>query len=250
MSPVGLKNRDKDEEESIEEREEATEVVEEIAAEERPSLADWEPKTELGRKVKSGEIKTIHEALIYPRPIKEVEIIDALLPNLEEEIIDVTRVQRVTDSGRRTKFRVVVVVGNRDGYVGVGEGKAKEAGPAIRKAIRRAKLNIKEIKRGCGSWECGCGEPHSVPFTVEGKWGSVRVKLIPAPRGTGLVCGDIAKKVLSLAGISDIWVNTRGNTRTSINYAHAVLNALENINRLRFSEEDVKKLGIISGSGL
>ena len=108
-------------------------------------------------------------------------------------------VQRMTDSGRRTKFRVTAAVGNRDGYVGVGMGKASQVAPAIQKAITNAKLNIFKVQRGCGSWECGCGSPHSVPFKVEGRSRSVRVILIPAPRGTGLVAGTIAKKILNLS---------------------------------------------------
>ncbi len=208
----------------------------------------WDPKTTLGRKVKLGEIKDIEELTKYSSPIKEVEIIDTLLPNLEEEIIDVTRVQRTTDSGRRMRFRVVTAVGNKNGYVGIGKAKGKEAGPTIRKAIDRAKLNIKKIKRGCGSWECGCGQIHTIPFKTEGKWGSVRVSILPAPRGTGLVSGDISKKILALAGISDAWTHTEGYTRTSINFAFAVLDALENTNRMKIRKENIENLSITSGT--
>ncbi|RLI92191.1 MAG: 30S ribosomal protein S5 [Candidatus Altiarchaeales archaeon] len=210
--------------------------------------SEWEPKTALGKKVASGAIKSIDELMRYPNPIKEVEIIDTLLPDLDEEIIDVARVQRTTDSGRRMRFRIVTAVGNRNGYVGVGKAKGKEAGPTIRKAIERAKLNIKRIKRGCGSWECGCREPHSVPFRVVGRCGSVRVVLSPAPKGVGLVSGDIARKILALAGIKDVWVHTEGCTRTSINFAFAVLNALENTNKMKISEKDTERLGIVSGA--
>ncbi len=233
MSP----NEVLDEEEEIEEVEELSEEFE-----------VWEPKTELGRKVKSGKIKSIHEIFLLPTPIKEVEIIDALLPDLNEEIIEVRRVQRVTDSGRRMRFRVVTAVGNRNGYIGIGQAKGKEAGPTIRKAIRRAKLNIKEIKRGCGSWECECKESHSVPFKVKGKHGSVVVEILPAPRGTGLVSGEIGRKILSLAGISDAWVNTKGRTRTNINFAYAVVDALYNTNMIKTSTKHIKELGIKSGT--
>ncbi|OYT41429.1 MAG: 30S ribosomal protein S5 [Candidatus Altiarchaeales archaeon ex4484_43] len=208
----------------------------------------WKPKTALGKKVASGAIKNIDELMGYSSPIKEVEIIDTLLPDLDEEIIDVARVQRTTDSGRRMRFRIVAAVGNRNGYVGVGKAKGKEAGPTIRKAIEKAKLNIKRVKRGCGSWECGCGELHSVPFRVVGRCGSVRVVLFPAPKGAGLVSGDIARKILALAGIKDVWVHTEGYTRTSINFAFAVLNALENTNKMKIREKDIERLGIISGA--
>ncbi len=208
----------------------------------------WNPKTTLGLKVKSGDIKNVDDLMGYSTPIREVEIIDAILPDLDEEIIDVGRVQRTTDSGRRMRFRVVATVGNKNGYVGVGKAKGKEAGPTIRKAIERAKLNIKSIKRGCGSWECGCKGRHSVPFKVIGKCGSVRVSLSPAPKGTGLASGEIARKILTLAGVSDVWVHTEGYTRTSINFAFAVFNALENTNKIKIREKDIDTLGVVSGA--
>ncbi|MEM1675020.1 MAG: 30S ribosomal protein S5, partial [Desulfurococcaceae archaeon] len=137
----------------------------------------------------------------------------------------------VTDAGRRTRFRVVVVVGNEDGFVGVGSGKAPQYLDAVNKAVRNAKLNITPVRRGCGSWECRCGEPHSLPFIVKGKSGSVVVVLKPAPKGTGLVAGDIAKAVLRMAGLKDVWTETFGETRTNINFAKAVVNALRNTYR-------------------
>lgn len=210
-------------------------------------LNSWKPKTELGHKVKSGEITSIHEVFMLPTPIKELGIIETLFHDLGEEVIEVRRVQRVTDSGRRMRYRVVAAVGNNNGYVGIGQAKGKEAGPTIRKAIMKAKLNIKEIKRGCGSWECGCGEPHSVPFKVEGKWGSVNVKILPAPRGTGQVSGDIGRKVLSLAGVKDAWVHTEGYTRTNINFAYAVVDALNNTNTVKVDKDSSEKLGIKTG---
>ncbi|RLG73338.1 MAG: 30S ribosomal protein S5, partial [Thermoprotei archaeon] len=161
-------------------------------------------------------------------PLLEPEIVDYLLPDLVYERIDVNLVQKVTDAGRVSRFRVVVVVGNGDGFVGIGSGKARQYLVALQKAIRNAKLNITPVRRGCGSWECACGEPHSVPFVVSGKAGSVRIILKPAPKGTGLVAGDVAKKVLSMAGIKDVWTQTFGETRTTYNFAMAVLDALKN----------------------
>jgi len=216
-------------------------------ADSKRDLSLWVPRTELGKKVKSGEIKTMQQVIELAIPIKEVEVVDKLIPDMSEEIINVGRVQRVTDSGRRMRFRVVMSVGNKNGYVGVGEATGKEAGPTIRKAIERAKLNIKEVKRGCGSWECGCGAPHTVPFKVDGDGGSVRVSLSPAPKGTGLVSGEIARKILALAGIKDVWVHTLGHTRTNINFAHAVVDALVNTNNVKIGPDEIKKLGVISG---
>ncbi len=188
---------------------------------------DWVPRTRLGKLVAEGKIKTIDEALASGLPLKEPEIVDVLLPDLEDEVLEISMVQRMTDSGRRTKFRVTAVVGNRDGYVGVGVGKASQVAPAIQKAINNAKINIFKVNRGCGSWECGCGEPHSIPFKVTGSAGSVRITLIPGPRGLGIVAGKVAKKVLELAGVRDVWTFTRGQTKTTINFAKATYEALK-----------------------
>ncbi len=190
------------------------------------TLETWEPRTYVGRLVKEGKITSIDEIFKRNLPILEPEIVDILLPGLDHEVLEVRIVQKMTDAGRITRFRAAVVVGNRDGYVGLGKGKARQFRFAIEKAIRNAKLNIIPVRRGCGSWECTCSEPHSVPFTVRGKSGSVEVILKPAPKGTGLVAGDIAKKVLRLAGIRDVWTFTKGETRTSYNFARATYLAL------------------------
>ncbi len=208
---------------------------------------EWSPKTELGRMVKEGQITDIEEILRKGIPIKETEIIDFLLPDLQEEVIDINLVQRMHGSGRRVKFRAVVVIGNMDGIVGFGIGSAKEVGPAIRKAIDKAKMNIIEIKRGCGSWECVCKEPHSVPMSVTGKSGSVSVTLMPAPRGLGLVAGDIAKHILRLAGVKDVWSMSKGNTRTTLNFARATFDALNKTIKIRAMDEHISKLGIKVG---
>jgi small subunit ribosomal protein S5 len=156
-----------------------------------------------------------------------------LLPELEDEVLDINMVQRMTDSGRRVKFRATVIVGNGDGFVGLGQAKDVQVGPAIRKAIDNAKINITRIKRGCGSWECGCGLPHTVPSEVNGKAGSVTVVLKPAPRGLGLAAGGTARKVLEKAGVKDVWTRTEGQTRTTLNFAKATYNALMNTGTVR-----------------
>ena len=187
----------------------------------------WVPRTRVGKLVADDVITSIEEVFSNVLPIKEVEIVEKLLPNLREEVCDVKLVQKQTDAGENSRFKVTVVVGSDDGYIGVGETKAKEIGPAIRKAINLAKLTITPVKRGCGSWECGCGEPHSLPFKVTGKCGSVRVELIPAPKGVGLAVADTAKVVLSLASIKDVWSKTKGRTRTTANLTKATFNALK-----------------------
>ena len=187
---------------------------------------EWMPQTRLGKLVKEGQVTTMSEALESGLPIRESKIVDALIPEIRDEVLDINMVQRMTDSGRRVKFRATVIVGNGDGFIGIGEGKDVQVGIAIKKAIDTAKMNIKAIKRGCGSWECGCGLGHTVPFTVAGKVGSVTVQLRPAPRGLGLASGGTAKKVLDMAGIKDVWAQATGETRTTLNFARATYNAL------------------------
>jgi small subunit ribosomal protein S5 len=209
---------------------------------------NWEPRTKLGRLVLSKQVTTMSAALKTGLPVREPEIVDILLPEIDDEVIDVNMVQRMTDSGRRVKFVITVAVGNKDGFIGFGQAKGKEVGSSIRKAIDSAKLNIIEIKRGCGSWECGCGNPHTVPFSVKGKSGSVEITLKPAPRGIGLATGNVAKKILTLAGVKDCWAFTRGKTKTTVNYSKAVFNALEKNAEMRVMPEAVKFVGIKSGN--
>jgi small subunit ribosomal protein S5 len=194
---------------------------------------EWVPITGLGKMVLAADFASFDEILASGYPIKEAGIVDAMLPDLVDEVLCIDMMQRMTDSGRRIKFRAVVAVGNRDGYIGFGQGRDVQVGTAIKKAIVHAKLNIVKVRRGCGSWECGCGQKHSVPMEVTGKAGSVTVTLKPAPKGIGLVTGDVGKKVLALAGIRDVWVNTSGNTRTTLNYAKATFHALRETNLIR-----------------
>jgi len=207
----------------------------------------WVPKTELGRLVREGKITTMEEALNSGLILREPEIVDILLGELQDEVIDVNMVQRMTDSGRRVRFAVTVAVGNSNGYIGLGRAHGKEVGPTIRKAIDNAKLNIILLKRGCGSWECGCGTSHSIPYRTTGKAGSVEVTFIPAPRGVGLAVGDVAKKMLRLGGIRDLWATTKGQTQTTVNYAKAVFDALINLSRMRINERQMEKFRITEG---
>lgn len=206
----------------------------------RPRTEEWKPRTRVGRLVKQGIITSIDEIFQNNYKIKEREIIDLLLPNLKEEVCDINMVQRQTDAGQQSRFKATVLVGNGDGYVGLAYSKNREIGPAIRKAMSVAKLKIIPVKRGCGSWECGCGGDHSIPYKANGKCGSVRVELKPAPRGVGLAAADTAKLVLRLAGVEDIWSHTRGKTRTTTNMAKAVIAALKNMYRI-MSPEDWKR---------
>jgi small subunit ribosomal protein S5 len=213
---------------------------------------EWIPKTNLGRMVKAGEITSIEEIISKGISIREPEIVDVLLPEVtnreNQEIIDINMVQRMTDSGRRVKFNVICAIGNKNGLVGLGQSKANEVGTAIRKSLNNAKLNIIRVKRGCGSWECGCGTPHSIPFKVTGRSSSITVTLFPAPRGLGLTIGDVGKKIIKLAGITDIWSRSFGQTQTTINFAKAIFDCLKNANNMSCQERHIRGLGIIDGS--
>ena len=211
------------------------------------ALRAWEPRTRLGRMVASGEIYTYEQALDTGLPVREVEIVDALLPDLTDAVLSVHMIQRMTDSGRRVRFNVLCAVGNGDGYVGLSVCKGKEVASTIRKAIDKAKLNLVTVMRGNGSWESSEGPGTSVPFKVTGDSGSTRVTLMPAPAGKGLVIGDYGRRVLVLAGITDVWSRSAGQTRTTINFARATFNALVELNRTRITEADRTRLNITEG---
>ncbi|MEM2874941.1 MAG: 30S ribosomal protein S5 [Candidatus Hadarchaeales archaeon] len=220
------------------------------ASKDRANLEMWIPRTEIGKEVKEGRITSISEILRSGKKIKEPEIVDALVPGLQEEILNVNLVQRMHKSGRRVKYKVVIAVGNKEGIVGIGQASAREITFSIRKAVENAKLNIIEVGRGCGSWECGCGRPHSVPFTVAGKSGSVQITIKPAPRGLGCAAAEVPKTVLRLAGIKDAWTFTRGETRTTLNFAMATLNALKLTTKFSLPDRarDKIKTGMVNES--
>jgi small subunit ribosomal protein S5 len=187
----------------------------------------WVPRTKLGKMVLDGKISSIEELFMEGLKIREAEIVNILLPDLQEEVINIGLVQKQTDAGEKSQFRAVVVVGNRDGYVGLGSGKASQVRSAIEKAAVNARLNITPVRRGCGCWECGCGKHHSLPFQISGECGGVEVVMIPGPRGLGIVASEAAKVILGLAGVKDCWTNSFGSTRTVPSFAYAVFDALK-----------------------
>jgi small subunit ribosomal protein S5 len=218
---------------------------------ERPRYDDdveWLPKTKLGSEVLKGKYDSIEEILKKGIVILEPRVVDTLVPNIKEEVIYIggspgkgggirrtatKRTARMHKSGRRFKLTAVVAVGNEDGIVGLGRATSREHRIALEKAGQQARLSIVRIKRGCGSWECGCGGSHSIPFKSTSKSGSIKVWLLPAPKGTGIVADDTTKKILKLAGLKDVWVKTEGQTSTRSNLALAVFQALKNLNRTK-----------------
>ncbi len=204
----------------------------------------WEPKTKLGRDVKSGKIRNIDEILGGKNKILESEIVDSLL-ELKSDLIAIgqskgkfgggkrriwRQTQRKTKEGNIPTFSTLAVVGDENGHIGIGSGRSSETLPAREKATRKAKLNIIKIRRVCGAFDCSCSEPHTIPLKVTGKSGSVRIIITPAPQGTGLVVANELKKVLKLAGIKDVYSKTFGKKRTSFNLVKACVDALESTN--------------------
>ncbi len=120
----------------------------------------------------------------------------------------ITPVQKMTSAGQRTRFKAFVVVGDENGHVGLGHKCSKEVTLAIRGAIIDAKLSLVPVRRGF--WGTRFGQPHTVPCKVTGSCASVRFRLIPAPRGTGIVAAGAPKKVLQMAGIKDVYTSARG----------------------------------------
>jgi small subunit ribosomal protein S5 len=204
------------------------------------NVEQWSPRTRLGKMIQEGRIMSIEEVFVGGLKIREPQIVDALIPDLQEEVININLVQKQTDAGEKSRFRAIVAVGNRDGYIGLGSGKASQVRTAIQKAAADARLKIVPVRRGCGSWECGCGKAHSIPFQVEGKCGSVRINIIPGPRGLGLVAGEVAKVILGLAGIKDCWTRSYGSTRTIPSFAYAVFDGLKKTYSLITSVDWVK----------
>jgi small subunit ribosomal protein S5 len=207
------------------------------------NLDDWIPRTRLGKMVQKGEIASLDEVIIGGLKIREPQIVDTLLPELQEEVITIKLVQKQTDAGEKSRFKSVVAVGNRDGYIGLGSGKASQVRKAIEKGAQEARLKITPVRRGCGSWECGCGKFHSIPFKGEGKCGGVTVVILPGPRGLGLVASDVAKIILRLAGVKDCWTKSYGSTRTVPSFAYAIFDALKKTYSLVTPTDWVKFVG-------
>ncbi len=221
---------------------------ERFAREAQVKLDNWVPKTELGRVTRNGKIKNIDEILEGGQKIMEPEIVDLLVPGLKTDTLFIGQAKGKFGGGKRRAFRqtqkktkegnvltfgVMAVVGDGHGHVGLGYGRASETLPAKEKAIRKAKLNIVKIIRGCASFDCSCDEEHSIPVAVTGKCSSVVVNLMPAPQGTGLVVSDELKKILRAVGVKDVYSKCSGKLRTTFNSAKACMAALEKIGEVQ-----------------
>lgn len=137
----------------------------------------------------------------------------------DEVVLEVRRVTRVVAGGKRFSFRAVVVIGDRKGRVGVGLGKGLDVADSVRKARADAEANLISFKLKDG---------RTIPYDVDAKHGSAKVRVKPAREGHGLIAGGAARAVLDLAGVKDVSAKILGATHNKLNNALATLKALKN----------------------
>src|SRR5215472_5460988 len=155
--------------------------------------------------------------------------IDASKLNLEETVVQVSRVSKVVKGGRHFSIRAIVVVGDRNGHVGYGLGKAAEYTEAIRKGVEDAKKNLISVPLA-GT---------TIPFMIKTRFGASEVMLKPAAPGTGVIAGGAVRAVMESAGIRDILTKSLGST----NAANTVQACMQGLRELRSAEEEAALRG-------
>jgi len=177
--------------------------------------------------VKEGLIKKIEDIFLFSMPIKESSIVDHFFKGeeLKDEVMKIMPVQKQTSAGQRTRFKAFVIVGDKAGHIGLGVKCAKEVAHAIKGGIIAAKMSLIPVRRGF--WGDRIGDVHTVPAKTHGKCGSVSVRIIPAPRGTGIVAAPAPKKVIEFAGITDAYTSASGHTACKGNFVKATFAALK-----------------------
>jgi small subunit ribosomal protein S2e len=203
--------------------------------------------------VLNGRITSIEDIYLHALPIKEPEIVDHLLgQKLKEEVMKIKPVQKQTRAGQRTRMKAVMAIGDSDGHIGLGVKTAAELANSIKGALIYAKLAILPVRRGY--WGNKIGMPHTVPLTVTGRCGSVRMRLIPAPRGSGIVAGSVAKKLLALAGFQDVFTSSIGHTKTTANFLVATYKAIQATYQIltpdQWEEREVQEHPFVAFGGL
>ena len=157
------------------------------------------------------------------------QIIDARQLDLQEKVVEVRRVTKVVKGGRNFRFAALVVVGDENGHVGIGSGKAMEVPDAIRKAVEDAKKNLIKVPM-VGT---------TIPHEVIGHFGAGKIIIMPAQEGTGVIAGGAARDLLELAGLKDVRAKCLG-TRNPRNMVNATI---EGLNSLKTVEEIAKLRG-------
>ena len=147
--------------------------------------------------------------------VEPVKLSDQEERPLEDTVVKVFRCSKVVKGGRRFSFAAMVVVGDRDGTVGVGYGKANEVPQAVEKAVKDAKKNLCQIEL----------DERTIPHQVEGKYRATKITLVPASAGTGVIAGSSARAVLEYAGVQDVLTKVYGSTSTK-NVVKATLDGL------------------------
>lgn len=268
MKKKTTKKPDENDEENLElekdviEEKEIPEIEKETKPEIQIDVEAWQPRTSIGQQVKTGKITNIDEILDKGIPILEEQIVDILIPSIPHELLMIgqskgkfgggarrifRQTQKKTPEGNKPSFACMAVVGNGNGYVGIGYGKSKDTVPAREKAVRNAKLNLFKIKRGAGSWEDRSSEPHSIPWKVSGKCSSVEITLMPAPKGKGLVAEPEIAKILKLAGIDNVYSKTRGQSKSKVNFIKACEKALQKLNVFKPRPQNIERVSMVAG---
>ncbi|MHC5063168.1 MAG: 30S ribosomal protein S5 [Planctomycetota bacterium] len=160
-----------------------------------------------------------------------IPIDEALQTDVRDDVIAINRSAAVVKGGRRFSFSSLAVVGNGDGLVGIGYGKAKEVPSAVEKSVKDGRKRLMRVKR----------KDSTIPHMVEGVYCSSRVRLIPASPGTGVIAGKSVRKVVELAGISDILTKVYGSTN-ALNVVKATMAALAQLR----DKKDIEKLRGVS----
>ncbi len=145
----------------------------------------------------------------------------------DSEVLNISRVERMTAGGRRLRFRTLVVVGNKKGKVGVGIAKGGDVQESIEKATKKAQNDVVEVSIVGGT----------IPYEVKAKFGAAVILLKPQSEGRGLVAGGTVRTICDMAGIENISGKIIGNTRNKLNNAKATVKALQSLN----SSEKVKE---------
>jgi len=190
-------------------------------------LEKVQPKSVIGTLAKNNKLDNVKGIFADSRQLREHFIASKIMPNYTEQKLASKSVQKQTRSGQSTKTKVTVAIGNQTGMVGLASGRGADSQGAVTSALAKCTRNIICVRNGYWGTENSNSKPHTIPNKVTGKCGSVRVRLLPAPPGRSIVANKNHSKILSLAGIQDVFVKSRGYTSTTENHVKALLNALE-----------------------